>query len=148
MSGLRLSLGSRRGQDRFDGGWWPHSRSFATEFAQLVDEFPPELGRVVRAVYSPADWEDRPRRVAVRGRHVKVGNFPRDDTHVIYVTTSDRFVYRFLVVPPAFEAAQGEEALLASSTRGNRHEAADLLNVVTDQPAFDPADVWHSERGH
>lgn len=96
----------------------------------------------MRAVYSPPDWDDAPRRVAVRRGQVRVGKFRRDDTHVIYVTTSDRVVYCLLVVPSTFDTAQGEEALLASSSRGNSHPAGELLVAVTNELAVDPADVW------
>jgi len=142
-SSLRLKLGAARpGRDRLDGGWWPHSRDLATEFAQLVDNFPQERGRIMRAVYSPPDWDDLPRRVAVRGRLVKVGYFPRDDSHVVSVRTFDRVTYDLLVVPPGFSAAQGEEALLASSTAGNTHTAGELLDAVTNEHEVDPARVW------
>ena len=142
MNALRLSLGDHPGRDRLDGGWWPHSRDLATEFAQLVSGFPRERGRVVRGLYSPPDWDLAPRRVQVGAGYVKVGHFPRDDTHLMYVTTSDRTVYCLLVVPPGLDPAQGEEALLAASTRGNRHDARDLLEVVTNEAAFDPGGVW------
>lgn len=146
MSDLRLAMGSASvGRDRLDGGWWPHSRDLATEFAALVDDFPSEHGRIVRGVYSPPDWDDSPRRIAVRGRSVKVGRFPRDDTHVIYLTTSDRVVYCLLVVPSAFDEAQGSEAMLAAATRGNRHSAADLLDVVTNEAPVDPDRLWEVE---
>ena len=142
MSGLRLAMGAGVGRDKLDGGWWPRSRELAIEFADLVDNFPAQYGRIVRATYSPPDWDDAPRRVAVRGRFVKVGNFPRDDTHVIIVTTSDRVAYCLLVIPPAFDESQGSEALLAASTRGNRHSAKELLSVVTDELPVDPAGEW------
>ena len=145
MTGLRLSLGSTGvGQDKLDGGWWPHSRDFATEFAEFVEGFPAEHGRVVRALYSAPDWDDapRPRRVAVRRGYVKVGHFPRDDTKVIYLTTSNRVVYCLLVIPSSFNESQGSEAMLAASTRGNHHAAPDLLDVVTNERAVDPAGLW------
>jgi len=142
MSGLRLAMGAGVGSDKLDGGWWPRSRDLTTEFADLVDNFPAQYGRIVRATYSPPDWDDAPRRIAVRGRYVKVGNFPRDDTHVIIVTTSDRVVHCLLVIPPAFDESQGSEALLAASTRGNRHSAKELLSVVTNELPVDPAGEW------
>lgn len=142
MKTLRLSFGDRPGRDRLDGGWWPHSRSFALEFARLVEGFPRELGRVVAAVYSAADWDDAPRRVAVRRGHVKVAKSSHADTHFVDVTTADRVVHRLLVVPSGFDTAQGEEALLASATRGNSHPAGELLDAVTNELAVDPAGVW------
>jgi len=143
VSSLRLALGSAGpGRDQLDGGWWPHSRHLGTEFADLVDHFPAEHGRIVRGLYSPPDWDDAPRRIAVNGRSVKVGMFPRDDTHVIYLTTSNRDVYCLLVVPAAFDQAQGTEALLAATTRDNRHSAGELLEVVTNELPVDPARRW------
>ncbi len=143
MTGLRLAMGpALAANDKLDGGWWPHSRDLSTEFAELVDNFPVEHARIVRAVYSPADWDNAPRRVAVRGRFVKVGHFPRDDTHVIYLTTGNRDTYCLLVVPPEFNEAQGAEALLAASTPRNRHSAAELLDVVTNERSVDPAGHW------
>ena len=145
---LRLRMGSTMGADRLDGGWWPQSRDLAVELADLVDHFPPDRGRVVRALFSPPDWDPAPRRVPVAGGHIKVGSFPRDDTHVIVLKTSDRTVLHLLVVPPAFSADQGAEALLASATPGNAHAAGDLLIVVSEHPDVDPADHWEDDGGH
>ena len=140
MSDLRLALGwAEPGGDRLDGGWWPRSRDLATELADLVDRFPAERGRIVEGLYSAADWEDAPRRIAVRGRSVRVERLPRDDTHVIYLATSNRIVSCLLVIPPAFDDAQGAEALLAAATKGNHHSAGDLLDVVTNELPVDPA---------
>jgi hypothetical protein len=135
------------GTNRLDGGWWPRSRDLALELADLVDHFPAQLGRVVRALYSPPDWDPSPRRVPVAGGFVKVGFFPHDDTHLILLTTSDRTVLQVLVVPPEFTDGQGAEALLAAATSGNRHSAADLLETVTDHPDVDPLDHWTDDGG-
>ena len=141
-TGLRLRMAENPGRDSLDGGWWPHSRDLATELPVLVAAFPPELGRIQRAVYSPPDWDPTARRVPVVHGIVKVGSFPRDDTHLILLTTSDRRTLRVLVVPPGLTAEQGEEALLAASTTGNSHTATSLLRTVTDQPASNPEDHW------
>jgi hypothetical protein len=112
------------------------------ELADLVDHFPSRSGRVVRALFSPPDWDPAPRRVAVAEGFVKVGSFPRDDSHLIHLTMSDRSVLHVLVVPPGFTADQGAEALLAGATSGNEHSAADLLEEVTNSAGFDPRDRW------
>lgn len=142
MNALRLTMGATAGKDRLDGGWWPYSRDLSIELVDLVDSFPSRYGRILRATCSAPDWEDAPRRVAVQGRTVKVGRFRRDETHVIHLTTSDRAVYRLLVIPSTFDEAQGSEALLASATHGNRHSAADLLSAVTNELPVDPAGQW------
>lgn len=145
MSGLRLQMGPRSPRNLLDGGWWPYSRDLGTEFADLVAGFPETHGRIMRAVYSPADWDDAPRRVALAGGgYVKVGKFPRDDTHVIYLRTSRDVVHCLLVVPPSFDDKQGAEAMLAASTTGNQHTGAELLEVVTDQPPVDQGRLWQA----
>ena len=144
---LRLRMAEHPARNRLDGGWWPQSRDLAVELADLVDHFPVQLGRIVRAVVSPPDWDPAPRRVPVTGGHVKVGSFPRDDTHLIHLKTSDRAVLHVLVVPPGFTRYQGEEALLAAASSGNAHAATDLLEEVTNYPDTDPRDHWRDEGG-
>lgn len=144
---LRLKLADQPGRGKLDGGWWPQSRDLAVELADLVDHFPPEAGRVVRVLHSPPDWDDRPRRVAVALGFIKVGCFPRDDTHIIQLRTSDGTLLQILVIPPGMSRAQGEEALLAAATPGNTHSASSLLEAVSDWPDVDPRDRWTDEGG-
>lgn len=145
---LRLTMVDDPGRDRLDGAWWPQSRDLAVELADLVDHFPPELGRVMRVLVSPPDWEPgAPRRVPVADGYVKVGSFPGDDTHLVYLTTTNRTVLQVLVVPPEFTEEQGDEALLAGATSGNAHSAGDLLDEVTDSHAVDPRNRWADSGG-
>jgi hypothetical protein len=142
---LRLRLASHAGRDDLDGGWWPQSRDLAVEFADLVDHFPPELGRVIRGLYSPPDWESAPRRVPVSGGYVKVGSFPRDNTKLILLTMSNGPVLRLLVVPPGLSEDQGAEALAASATPGKASKAFSLLNAATGEPDIDSVDPWNDD---
>lgn len=139
---LRLRLGRPPGQDRLDGAWWPYSRDLEPEVSHLVEQFPPVHGHISRAVYSRPDWDTAPRRLTAGGRVVEVDALPRDDTHVLIVELGDGSRLTLLVVPPDFTPGQGEEALLAGSTAGNRHAAGELLLEVTDQHDADPADRW------
>ncbi|HEX2893290.1 MAG TPA: DUF5994 family protein [Marmoricola sp.] len=139
---LRLRLGAKSGEDRLDGAWWPYSRDLESEMSELVQQFPPSHPQISRAVYSRPDWDTAPRKVTAGRRVIKVGSFPRDDTHVLIVQLSDGSRLTLLVVPPDFTPGQGEEALLAGSTAGNRHTAVELLVEVTNQPDADPADQW------
>ena len=94
------------------------------------------------AVASTRRWTP-PRQSVVAGQRViKVGASPREDTHVLIVQLSDGRQLTLLVVPPDFTPGQGEDALLAGSTAGNRHAAGELLLEVTDQHDADPADRW------
>lgn len=144
---LRLRMAEPTDTNRLAGGWWPRSRDLATELADLVEHFPVEHGRVIRALYSPPDWDGAPRRVPLRTGYLKVGYFPADDTHTVDLTMSDRRVLRVLVVPPDYSASQGAEALLAASTTGNEHSGPDVLAVVTEHPDVDPADHWSDDGG-
>lgn len=140
--GLRLRLLDRPGREALDGGWWPHSRDLIRELTQLAAEFPRERGRILRVLFSRPDWDTAPHRVDLGTRVLKVGSFPHDDTHVLTVQTSVGERLTLLVVPPRFTRGQGEEALLAASTPGNVHTAADLLNEVTNSHDALPEDRW------
>lgn len=139
---LRLRLATNPGRDRLDGGWWPQSRDLAVELADLVDHFPAASGRIQRVVVSPPDWDPAPRRIPVARGFVKVGSFPRDDTHVILLKTSGNRILRILVAPPGLTASEAEEALLAASTSGNAHSATSLLETVTDHADGTVDDHW------
>ena len=144
---LRLRMADHPGKDHLDGGWWPRTRELAVELADLVDRFPAEAGRVVRALVSPPDWDSTPRIVPVTGRYVKVGAFPRDDTHLILLKTSDRRTLHVLVVPPGFTVDQGDEALRASAETGNAHTATEVLEAVARHPDADPGGHWSDDGG-
>jgi hypothetical protein len=78
---------------------------------------------------------------------VKVGSFPRDDTHLVLLRTADHAALRVLVVPPSMSPDQGDEALLASATPGYAHTAACLLDTVSEHPDVDPDDHWSDDGG-
>ncbi|GAB3864275.1 DUF5994 family protein [Nocardioides maradonensis] len=143
----RLRMAERGHRNSLDGGWWPHSRDLAAELGGLVAGMAPESGRIVRALFSPPDWDTAPRRIPMGAGYLKVGSFPDDDTHLMLLTTSDRRVLRMLVVPPGFTKAQADEALLAASTPGNSHSAAELLAEVLEHPDVDAMDLWTDDGG-
>ncbi len=87
------------------------------------------------------------RRVLAARGPVKVGGFPRDDTHEVLLQTSDRTMLRLLVVPPLFSEAQGSDALLAAATTASGLGGTELLREVLDSPAVDPADQWGDDGG-
>jgi hypothetical protein len=125
---LRLSMSAKPGRDVLDGGWWPQSRDLAVELPDLMAHFPPGHGRVIRAVYSPPDWDGYQRRVPLADGYVKVGSFPKDDTHVIDLLMSGSKRLRLLVVPSSAE--DGDAAVTAAATVGNTRSPADLLGIA------------------
>lgn len=145
---LRLSMASHPGRGRLDGGWWPQTRDLTVEFPDLVSHFPAEFGQIVRALYSPPDWEPVRRRIRVGHGFVEAETLPCDDTHLIHLNLSDRRVLRVLVVPPHYSDGEGGEALLAAATRGYAHTASALLETVRDSPDANPADQWNDDGGN
>lgn len=138
---LRLVTTTRPGN--LDGGWWPRSRDLATELVDLADHLPAHLGRLTHVQCSGSDWDGTVERVPVGGRTVTVVSRPHDTHHVDLAT--ERTTLRLLVVPPGFNDADGEEALLAAATPGNNHSARDLLKAVTDEADVDPRDHWRHD---
>jgi hypothetical protein len=142
---LRLNLADHIGRDSLDGGWWPQTRDLTVELPDLIEHLPPGLGRILRVVFSPPDWESAPRRISVAGRFVKTGSFPEDDSHLVDLRMSDHNVLRLLVIPPAMTDDQGDEAMLAATTAGYTYSAAELLDTVSELPDVDPANLWTVE---
>jgi hypothetical protein len=93
------------------GRWWPQTRDLGVELADLVDHFPATRGGVMRATFSPPDWDTPVRRVRVRRGVIKAGSFPRDDTHVMLLTMFDRTTLKILVVPSGASSDAGQAAL-------------------------------------
>ena len=91
---LRLRIAEHSCRNRLDGGRCPQSRDLAVELADLVDHFPAQYGRIVHALVFRPDWKVAPRRIPFTGGCVKVGFFPRDDTHLIDLKASERTVLR------------------------------------------------------
>ncbi|KRF35136.1 DUF5994 family protein [Nocardioides sp. Soil805] len=140
---LRLRLvDGRPGQ--LDGGWWPRSRDLAIEVADLAEQLPAHLGPILRVQCSGPDWDGDVDRILVGDRTVVVVSRTHDHEHHVDLTT-DRSTLRLLVVPPGFNDADGEEALLAAATPGNAHSAGDLLRAVTDEDDVDPRDRWRDD---
>jgi Family of unknown function (DUF5994) len=126
---LRLHLIPTLGAGADDGVWWPQSRDFAVEAADLVDHFPRHFGQVNRVVFSRPDWDSVPHRLAVSRGLIKVGSYPTDDGHRLMLAMSDRRLIRLRV--KAVDA--GPEDSEQSQPTGH-----------AGQPAGDPADAGES----
>lgn len=101
---LRLILGQRPLPGNISGFWWPRSRSFQNESSQLVEDFPPEFGRVVRLLYSDPDWDYEPnlpkaRWLKTRDTRIKVGSFPGDNTSLMILRTDLDRRFVLMVIP-------------------------------------------------
>lgn len=87
-------------KDLPDAAWWPRSRSLGDQLQYLFERWPDDAGRIVRVLYSPPDWDDRPRAVDMPGQRVKTGAFPRDDTHQLVLSMLDGHRRSVTVIPP------------------------------------------------
>jgi hypothetical protein len=118
---LRLQLRSAATLGLVDGGWWPQSRGLRVEAADLVDHFPPAVGRINRLLFSRPDWDDGVvdgrglRRIQAARGPVKVGSFPGDDTHQMVLSMASGRQLRLLVVPPNTDESEAHRQLNASS---------------------------------
>jgi len=121
-------------RDLPDGAWWPENRRLSEQLGQLFAFWPLGAGRIARVLYSPPDWDDHPRSVAVSGRMVKTGSFPRDDNHQLTLSLLGGQRRSITVIPPETPTQMAQEVLDAVTGAvpdGHGHGDAD------DQPEWD-----------
>ena len=114
---LRLQLDQPMGEGALDGSWWPQSRDLSLELADLVDNFPIALGEVHRVVFSRPDWDTAPHRVRVARGLIKVGSYPREDNHQLWLWMSTRSMIRLAVTAPEGFPWSRTSTRLATSSR-------------------------------
>ncbi len=139
---LRLRLGHPTGANHVDGAWWPQSRDLQAEAADLVDNFPPEVGRINRLLFSRPDW-DSPTvdgrgvaRIRARRGWVKVGSFPSDDTHLMVLSMASGQRLRLVVVPSDTAPGEGERRVRAAGgLEPERDDEADLARWDDEHPS-------------
>jgi hypothetical protein len=144
---VRIRMAATSTRNHLDGAWWPRSRDGAVELAHLVDHLAPSSGRIIRALVCAGDWNATLRRIPVRDGHLKVGFFPRDDTHLIVLTTAERIMLCVLVVPPEFTQAQGREALLPSAIARRARSTSELLHEAVAHADTNPLNCWLDDGG-
>jgi hypothetical protein len=120
---LRLELRSSAVPGQVDGGWWPQSRELGIEAADLVDHFPSTAGRINRLLFSRPDWDDGVvaghglRRIQAARGPVKVGSFPRDDTHEMILMMASGGQLRLTVVASDTDDSEGRRVLTTFSAK-------------------------------
>jgi len=104
------------------GAWWPRSRVLADQLGALFTSWPAQQPRINRVLFSPPDWDDRPRKVLIDGHWVKTGNFPGDDTHLVTLSLSDGSRRTIEVIAPDTTAAAAGRILdkMAAPAAGTR----------------------------
>lgn len=117
-----------------DGAWWPYSPDAAAELPGLIAAVDQRLGRttLLVGVYRDA-WRRIPRRIAARGRQVRVGSFRHADPHVVVLFFAAGEPVALLLIPP--DAATGPaETTLARTARNTADLTADDILTLTRLP--------------
>ncbi|BBH16692.1 hypothetical protein Back2_09790 [Nocardioides baekrokdamisoli] len=119
-----------------DAVWWPGNRSLSDQLPALVSLWPVAAGHISRILYSPPDWDDRPRQVDVGDRIMKTGCFPRDDTHLVTLTLANGEHRTVRIIQPDASAEDARSALTGvegddhsewDSEGGHHHERAQAV---------------------
>jgi hypothetical protein len=126
---LRLLLGRSAGAGRLDGAWWPQSRDLSVEFADLADNFPDRLGRIVKLTYSKSRWDPAPAWLRVgAGRLVRCRAFlGTADADRVVLRMSDNRSLDLMVVPAELDADSAARAMRAAASPANRLPALTLI---------------------
>lgn len=135
----RFALRPASSRRRPDGAWWPENRRLSDQLGSLFASWPPDRGRIIRVLYSPPDWDDHPRSVAVPGRRVKTGSFPGDDTHVLTMSLLDGSRRWISVIAPDTSPSEAKE-ILEGLTR--------VEDVSPSNDGVEPQPSWDNEGGH
>jgi hypothetical protein len=126
--GLRLQLDpTMAGTGAVDGGWWPRSRDPTAELSGLIAGLDTSLGPITRVALNLDAWDAAPRRVAVDGRHLRVGWFRHMGAHTIGVTRASQDRVILLVVPSQATAAGAGIAMAMAADAANSAEPVDIL---------------------
>lgn len=96
---LRADLSPLR-HDGLDGAWWPASRCLGEELPGLVSAWPADLPGLIRVLYAPDDWDDRPDRVRVGARSLRCAAFPGTAAGLLILTTADHARHVITRIPP------------------------------------------------
>lgn len=134
---IRLSLrpGPHSPLGPVDGAWWPRSRELVPEATDLVDHFPHEVGRIQRLLFSPPDWDaapgsTHPRRIHAARGPIKIGFFPRDDTHLMILKMASGVQLQLLVIPSRTSPDVAEQVLSRAAHGAGTDDARALLGLT------------------
>ena len=134
---LRLEMSDPTAPGALDGAWWPQSRDPTVELADLIDHFPRVHGEVHRVVISRPDWDTTPHRVRAARGPVKVGSYPHDDTHQVWLSMSTSELLRLSVRAP-------EHAATPATPRGPVDPGA---TATADESDLGAEEHWTDDGG-
>lgn len=141
-----------------DGGWWPFSDDASEALPGLVIEVDGRLDMMIMRIgLHPDTWTDIPRRLAVRGRVVKVGWFRSMDVHLISLhTAGHQDDLELLVIPPSTPAAEAAVAFTLATKGKDSAPPTDILassrtlasgSITAEETEPEAVDTWDDEGG-
>ncbi|MET9496931.1 DUF5994 family protein [Streptomyces sp. NPDC006552] len=114
---------------RFDGAWWPRSRSLKTELPGLVAAVTARLGPVTRIGLDASEWDETPNHLFADGHMVRFDwSAVSDDTMI--VTRGDRDHFLFLVIPPGAGRGSAHAAMVMAVREDNAFSAERILTAT------------------
>ena len=145
---LRLEpTGSRR--TLLDGGWWPRSTDPVAELPGLVLAIDALRGPVTRLVLSANGWDERPHRLGVAGRVVRLGYFTSQSAFLLTALCGDNGDrVDLLVVPPDTDAGTADAAVVIAATVSNLVHAQHILVAAATRAHHSDngaEDVWEND---
>ena len=134
-----------------DGAWWPRSTDLVAELPGLVLAIDTLRGPVTRLVLSADGWDERPRRLDVAGRVLRLGYFTSQSMFLLTALCGDNGDrVDLLVVPADTDAATADAAMVLAATASNLvHAQHILLAAATRAHDSDNGseDVWETDGG-
>ncbi|MFI1505200.1 DUF5994 family protein [Streptomyces sp. NPDC020597] len=130
---LRMETTPRR-SGTFDGAWWPRSRDLGGQLSGLLAVLSARLGPLARVGLDAGAWDERPGRLVVDGRTVRIDwSAVSDDTMI--VTRGDQDHFLFLVIPPQTAPSQARAAMAMAVRDDNDASAERILATTGVTPA-------------
>ena len=143
---LRISLDGGGQSGHIDGAWWPQSRDFQTEAADL-GEVVHQVGKVERLLFSRPDWDavagtSSLRRIEAQRGAVKVGSFPSDDTHMIIAKMGSGRRLRLVVVPSDTDPGVASTVMRQAADQRNTQSPSALLGLTGPDQSSIGFNAW------
>ena len=130
----RIALRSATDVGSFvDGGWWPDSLDLVAQLPALLLAGEAAGYRPARRVsFALTSWDGpTPRHSTMLDRVVKLGGFrSQDPAELSLIDSSGWRRMTLVVVPPGTDPAVARRALELASTDGDRHRAAEILDLA------------------
>ena len=146
---LRLMLSPSIGRGVLDGAWWPYGHDLHAEAVGLAKYFPLTLGRIVRLIYSAADWTSGPGRLKIGNGSVTLASFRHDNaSRALLLTHRGRRVIQLLVVPPEWENRPARHAMRIAATPTNHKSATTILTESDHQLRPGLRAHWDDDGSH